>query len=297
MKTLVIVSRDGKSVEPVGLPGGFHAMRLSPDGKTVAAVQNDEETEAVSIWLTDLSGGAPVPIVQDPSVNVAPVWSPDGRELLFSSSREGGYKTFRKRIGADRAEQRFIDLPVVQTTSDWSSDGKLLALAERFSKAGRRTFIVKATDPLNPVAEIPGKDLRFSPDVRWVAFATTETGISEVYVQALPGGATDLAPKVRVSIGGGMNPAWSADGRELFFNTLDNRLMAAAVNAGNGRVQTGTPKLLFALGGSASYDGAVFWAPLKNGERFAVLRSAPVTARENRINLILNWRTKLGKGN
>ena len=95
---------------------------------------------------------------------------------------------------------------------------------------------------------------------------------------------------------GGATPAWSADGGELYFNTPDNRLMAVPVKSVGGRFESGEPKLLFALGGAAGFTGAIFWEPMPDGQRFLVLLSAPVTATENRIQVMINWQEALRAG-
>jgi hypothetical protein len=124
---------------------------------------------------------------------------------------------------------------------------------------------------------------------RYVAFSSVDSGTEEVYVQTMPDGTSAPGPKIRVSGAGGANPAWSADGNELFFNSLDDRLMSAAVKYPGGRFDAAEPKELFPLGGSSSFLGAVYWEPIDDGQRFVVLRSAPVSGRDNRINVIINW--------
>ena len=128
-----------------------------------------------------------------------------------------------------------------------------------------------------------------SPLGRWVAFSSSESSTQEVYVQSMPSRSGAAQPKVRISTAGGANPAWSADGNELFFNSPDDRLMSVAVKYPGGRFEAGEPKPLFPLGGSSSYSGAIYWEPIDNGQRFVVLRSAPVTGRDNRIHVVLNW--------
>jgi hypothetical protein len=122
-----------------------------------------------------------------------------------------------------------------------------------------------------------------------VAYSSLESGGQEIYVLSMPGGSGSAEPKFRVSNAGGAHPAWSADGNELYFNSPDDRLMAVSVKYPGGRFEAGEPRELFPLGGSSSFHGAVYWEPIGNGQRFVVLRSAPVTSHDNRIKVIVNW--------
>ncbi len=134
---------------------------------------------------------------------------------------------------------------------------KAIAYMEIQTDGNTRTF----WQPPSPVALSSARirsSRRFSPSVRWVAFTTHETAEHELYVQVVPGTSAGPAPKVRVSRAGGVNPAWSADGGELYFSTADNRLMAVPVKSAGGRFEAGEPKLLFPLGGSTGFSAAVF---------------------------------------
>ena len=109
----------------------------------------------------------------------------------------------------------------------------------------------------------------------------------------MPDGERPPGPRIRISTGGGANPAWSADGNTLFYNSPDDRLLSVPLKISGDRIEAGEPKAMFALGGSSAYNGAIYWEPIGNGERFVVLRSTPVTGRDNRINVLLNWQSGL----
>lgn len=129
-----------------------------------------------------------------------------------------------------------------------------------------------------------------------MAFSSNETGTFEIYVEAVPGTGADSTPKVRVSSAGGLNPAWSADGSELFFVSLDDHLMAVAVKPGAGRFEAAAPQQLFALGGTSTAISNTYWEPIGNGQRFVVLRSARPTESDNRIHILTNWQSRI-RGN
>ncbi|MBN8730420.1 MAG: hypothetical protein J0L64_07770 [Acidobacteria bacterium] len=109
----------------------------------------------------------------------------------------------------------------------------------------------------------------------------------------MPEGERPAGPRIRVSTGGGANPAWSADGNTLFYNSPDDRPTSVKLKVVGDRIEAGEPKAMFALGGSSSYNGAIYSEPFGNGERFVVLRSTPSTGRDNRIDVLLNWRAGL----
>lgn len=109
----------------------------------------------------------------------------------------------------------------------------------------------------------------------------------------MPDGGRSAGPRIRISTGGGANPAWSADANTLFYNSLDDRLLSVQLKIAGDRIEAGEPKAMFALGGSSPFTGGIYWEPIGNGERFVVLRSTPAAGRDNRINVRLNWQAAL----
>jgi len=295
-KSVTVVSRDGAAIESVGKPDAYNSLRLSPDGHSVALLRTDESS-LLDIWLMDLARGAPVRLTDGP-INLHQIWSPDGKEIVFASNRgAGGYRMYRKPIAGNGAEESLLPGDHPQYPSDWSRDGKTIAYWENVSTGRTQILLLPLAPGSKPIALTPSNANRFSPRLspsgRWVAFTSNETGTFEIYVQALPGEPADSIPKVRISNAGGLNPAWNADGSELYFNSLDDRLMAVAVKSSGGRFEAGDPKLLFPLGGTTLFNGGTYWEPIGNGQRFVVLRPVPVTGRDNRIGVIVNWQAAL----
>ena len=163
---------------------------------------------------------------------------------------------------------------------DWSADGRYIVYAvttttgldlRALPLSGERTpFDVARTS----FAEI---NARFSPDSRWVAYESNETGRLEIYVQPFPG----PGPKVQVSVGGGTMPRWRRDGGELFYLAPDRRLMAVSVAQSGSRLETGPPRALFTLSTTSSYE------PSPDGQRFLV---TAVVSEASPITVILNWK-------
>ena len=289
-RSVTIVSRDGTTIDTLGKPDNFVMARLSPDGHTLALVLPSSGVNR--IWVMDMKRGVPTLFTNDSWISSFPTWSPDGKEIVFTSNRGGAYRMYRKALTGNGPERLIQATESNQYPLSWSRDGKAILYsetnAERNEFALRLLPLASSSAPISIASPVlPGGAL--SPSGRWVAFCSSESGTQEVYVQEMPGGSRTGLPRVRVSSAGGSNPAWSEDGNELFFNSLDDRLMSVAVNYLGGRFETGQPKELFALGGSSSFRGAIYWAPIGNGQRFVVLRSVPVPARDNRINIVINW--------
>jgi hypothetical protein len=200
---------------------------------------------------------------------------------------------YRKPLAGNGLEHLIQATENSQFPVAWSRNGPAIIYSERnkryeYEYSLRLLPLTPGSAPI-PIAAPVIAAAAVSPSGLWVAFGSSESGTPEVYVQAMPGDAGASTPKVRVSSAGGMNPAWSADGNELLFNSLDDRLMSVAVKYPGGRFEAGQAKELFPLGGTGSFLGALYWQPIGNGERFVVLRSAPVTGHDNRINVVINW--------
>jgi eukaryotic-like serine/threonine-protein kinase len=295
-RTVTIFSREGKVERTVGTADTYVSLRLAPDGRKVALVRQNIDPDTIDIWLMDLVHGMPVRFTDDGTASLFPVWSPDSSEIVYASARRNDYKMYRRSIANGREEQLLPGAEGIQLPSDWARDGMAIAYSQILLPSyDRQLFVlplVRGGRP-QPLAAGQGRYPVLSPDGHWVAYTSMEAGTDEVYVQEISGTAKKPEPKVRVSDAGGSNPAWSADGKELYFNTPGGRLMVVAVQWVGGHFEPGAPRILFPLGESSLYPGAIFWEPLANGREFVVLRSAPVTARENRIRVLLNWQQAL----
>jgi WD40-like Beta Propeller Repeat len=292
LRLVTIVSRDGSVLGTIGKPGGYNTIQISPDGRSAALLVTDSSNSSSDIWLMDMGRGVPVRFTQS-AVSINPLWSPDGKDIIYSSNHGDGYQLFRRPVAGGLPEQpvqpsiRGIGLSWVANPDsviyrDFEKNSLMLLPLE----PGRTPIPIETTLPTNYGAAV-------SPSGKWVAFASRESSSLEIFVKALPVPGAVPGPKVRVSSAGGGNPVWSADGNELFFNTLDDRLMAAPVKYSGGRIEAGEPKPLFSLGGTSVYNGALYWQPIGNGERFVVLRSEPVASKDNRVNVRINWQARL----
>ena len=284
-RQFVWVDRSGHALQTVGAPdvNRVWSPQLSPDGLQVAMHRGTAGN--VDIYVLDVRRGLLSRVTSDPANELQPIWSPDGTRFAFAAFHEGAFE-LRLRTIASREEEslRIKGFPV-----DWSSNGKFLLYGgadtvDRTGAVDGRTGRLWAL-PLDERTPIPVTDGsrrgQFSPEGRWVAFESAESGEMEVYVQAFP----KSDGKIRVSSNGGAQPRWSADGSELFYIALDDRLMAVPMRTlANGTIEPSAPAALFStrIGGavqdltSASYmvarDGRFLMNTLLEEERTEPIR-------------------------
>jgi eukaryotic-like serine/threonine-protein kinase len=234
--------RNGRKMESVGGIGSFANPSLSPDGKRVAYDQANPEGREIGVWIHDLGTDAEKRLTLDTSLNQVAVWSPDGKKVLFSSNRNVFNRMFEKNADGSGPEEEVGGLPVETVRQvvpwDWSQDGKyVLVRAENelwwYAPAEKRS-----QPYLQGKATV--RNAQFSPDGKYVAYASNETGGWEVYVTPFP----KASSKWQVSHGGGEEPRWRRDGKELFYLSPEGALMATKVNLGNS-FEAMTPVALF----------------------------------------------------
>jgi eukaryotic-like serine/threonine-protein kinase len=289
---LVWFDRTGKVIGAFRTPGDYHHPWLSPDERRVAIERTDPATGQHTIWILDLARQTTSRLVADIAGSHEPVWSPDGRYVAFNSNRAGGfgdlYWTEADGGSADELILKSIDR-VMQIPTDWSVDGRLIVY-DIYRPSTKSDLYVLAVSPLaaqqrfleTPANETQGQ---FSPDARWIAYTSNESGAYEVYVRRFPG----AGGKWQVSTNGGAQPRWRRDGKELFYLAPDGRLMAADVKATNTRFETGTPRVLFNTGITASFvDRRNQYVVTRDGQRFLVNISAE-DENSAPITVVLNW--------
>jgi Tol biopolymer transport system component len=222
--------RSGQPGETVGMPAAYYRFRLSPDGRKVATALSDERTGGFSTWILE-PGLAPSRVTFAGTSDWTPTWSPDGTRIAFASSREGPWNLYVKSVGGSGKDEALLPSGDQNMPEDWSADGRFLAyrrLAQ--SKARNDVFVLPLFGDRKPIpvadSEAEESISRFSPDGRWIAYASDETaGRTEVFVQAFP----PTGAKWQISNGGGSEPNWSGDGRELFYLTPQGMLMSVEI--------------------------------------------------------------------
>ena len=286
---LVWMDRGGR---PAGAPvplARAGMLRLSPDGARFAVALLDPESGNQDLWLSDATGAHPTRFTFDPANDSSPVWSPDGSQLAWSSNRGGVYRVYRKAASGSGEDALLYGADQYAFPTDWSRDGRTILLRQMDARTVNDLWSLgvgpqgEAKEPsaflhteANEVAAV------LSPDGRWVAYASDESGRYEVYVRAFPSGEG----KRQVSAGGGISPLWRRDGSELYFQAPDGKLMATAVERGTAFTAR-APVALFAFRPSGSLFSP-YYAPAPDGQRFLVSTTADAEAGAP-LTAVLEW--------
>ena len=280
--------RSGKPLEWLGAPGQYGNPALSPDQQRIAIDRLDVETGSSDIWLFDLRrGGLAERFTVTATPEIMPLWSPDGSRIVFRS-RGTLYQKSLHENGDGEILRDGVPGPGIGPLG-WSPDGQLMYYAHA---AGRKLdiFAVALTPDAHPVAHINSEfaeaQAQLSPDGRWIAYVSNESGAFEVYVRAFPSGES----KKRVSIRGGHEPQWRGDGNELFYLSSDRNLMSVAMHVGL-TLEPSVPTPLFetrmATVLNPSYTRNQY-VPSADGNRFLINQPAS-GASAPAITVVVNW--------
>jgi Tol biopolymer transport system component len=286
--------RSGKSLEVLGNKGqNLSHLRISPDGEKVVTEGGEVTT---SIWVYDLKRKVNTRFTLESEASIdAALWSPDGRWLAYHGQQAGRNNIYRKAAtGFGEAELLLEGADVKQVPSDWSPDGKSLLFSTGDLVGKGEVWLLPLTGDRKPVAVAQtgsvSQNARFSPDGRWIAYASNESGDFQVYV--IPSSRT--AGKQQISNAGGLQPVWRRDGKELFYVTLDNTLMSVPITISKEGVEVSAARQLFRLprlvgtaGNFTTYDVA------PDGQHFLALETPQSTPPT--ITVVTNWTAELKK--
>jgi Tol biopolymer transport system component len=282
---MVWTDRLGKTVASVGPPGDYVTPRLSPDESRLAVESHDLNTGTGDLWVFDLRRGTSTRYTTDGSHNNNPVWSPNSAAIVYAS-REGAVVNLhlKSTSGSEPAEALLPPGPN-RVPTDWSLDGQHILYEENDAgtRFNLRVLRMPGREPL-PYLETPfnERDGHFSPDGRWVAYVSDESGADEVYVRPFP----LSSGKWPISNRGGQMPRWRADGKELFYRA-GNIIMAAPVRTGP-PFDVGRPQAVF-TGSFREYSVS------RDGHQFLLNPETPATpvAVAPPISIVLNWQEEL----
>jgi eukaryotic-like serine/threonine-protein kinase len=281
--------RKGKELGAAGKPDVYGNVLIAPDGKLVALSVTDIASQNTDIWTYDLQSGNTRRLTFDPAQDSVPIWSPDAARLVFASNRGDFNDLYLKSSDGAQEEKNVLRSQVDKFPNDWSRDGKYIL----YTQDNDFWFVTAPELKSGLFLKAPSvlRNGQFSPDGKWVAYASNETGRWEIYVTSFP------APsgKWQVSVGGGEQPRWRADGRELFYLSPDSKVMAVPVTTG-ANFDAGTPVALFQATPRQPipiYDLFVYDVS-RDGQRFLII--TPVKEAETTpMSLVLNWTAKLNK--
>lgn len=279
--------RAGHRLGSVGEPGPYRGIALSPDGRHIA-VHSHEAVEFGDLWVLDATSGAATRRTMNRAHNLEPVWSPDSSRIVYTGASFNLYQTSARDPGP---EQLVLDSLRFAFASDWSPDGKSVLVMHVPQTANQVDIAALSLDDgtVTPVlsSEFGEAGARFSPNGRFIAYNSDESGRYEVYVRAYP----RAEGQTRISTEGGFAPLWSRDGRELFYLATDGTLMSVNVDTGERTLSAEAPHALFkapfASGDHDSAIGPLFhraYGVAPDGERFLVNeRSLAPPTNEARI--------------
>jgi eukaryotic-like serine/threonine-protein kinase len=278
---LVWVDRKGAE-QPVPAPAHNYVIpRISPDGKRVAV--NIEEAES-QIWLYDLGRDTLTRLTFGGAFNIDPLWTPDGRRIVFKGS--GNRLFWQPADGSGAAEELTgSELSRNNVPGSWTPDGQVLAFMEANLNTGSDIYTLSLNDRKpQPFLRTPSTETapRFSPDGRFIAYASDESSRLEIYVRPYPG----PGGKWQISTEGGSEPVWNPKGRELFFR-VGNKMMAVDVTT-EGTFSAGKPKVLFEAPYVLTPRSFPDYDVTPDGQRFLMLKPSE-QAPPTQINVVLNW--------
>jgi len=286
---LIWFDRNGKQVDTIGKPAWYNNVQLSPDGRRVAADQTDQDGRNVDVWVHDPARDSTTRLTFDPALDMTPVWSPDGKQIVFSSNRSLNFGLYIKNADGSGSDEEIADSGGDPFNAmSWSRDGKYI-LARKNNELWSLTWPERVLKPL--IRGWVVRSAQFSPDGRWVAYSSNESGSMEVYVAPFPSGNG----KWQVSSGGGQEPRWRKDGKELFYLSRDSKMMAVPVSTG-ASFESGSPAALFQTHRRQpmssqdifSYDVSA------DGQRFLIATKVD-EGNASPLSVLLNWASAMEK--
>ena len=280
--TVVWVDREGSSEPLLDTPGAYWVPRLSPDDQRLAVADVDEGQD---VWIYDLKRGVLSRLTFDPGEDLDPLWTPDGQRIVFRSNRSGAYNLYWKPADGSGETEQLTSSEHSQIPYSWTPDGKVLAFWETTPpQTNSDIWVLRLDGDRTPelFLRTPFREAEpsFSPDGRWIAYTSDESGRPEIYVRPFPASGG----KWQISTGGGIAPQWAANGRELFYLNGD-QMTVAPVTTGDS-FQAGTPRSLF----THVRPGRVpqTYAVAHDAQRFVMLQPTEPEV-EPQISVVLNW--------
>ena len=288
LSRLTWFDRNGNVVGVVGTPDVFSNVALAPNGR-VAVDKTDNGSQNTDLWTYDLKpDSSPKQFTFDSAIDAMPVWSPNSDRLLFASSRQQVFKLYLKN--ADGAHEETLVVPTDSDClpNDWSRDGKYVLYGR-----GRALWLLSIPELKSSLflkARATLKNGQFSPNGKWVAYASNESGKWEVYVTSFPGARGEW----RVSTGGGEQPRWAGNGREIFF-LADGKIMAAPVSTA-AAFDPGTPVALFDVSPREvlALTEQIVYDVDRSGQRF-LINTQVKKVETQPFSIVLNWDAGLKK--
>jgi hypothetical protein len=287
---LVWFDRQGKRLGAAAPPADYNSVCLSADERWIVYDLADPVSGSIDLWALDVGGDRPSRLTFNPAVDFYPVCSPSAQDVVFASLRDGPPNLYRLLTTAPGNEKALLSSPVAKIPTDWSRDGRLLVFMALNQKTGADIEVVPLAGgpPQTVLATAANEhDGRLSPDGRWIAYSSNESGTFDVYVQPFP----TTGAKWQVSKGGGQLPQWRRDGSELFYIAPDKKLIGVSVKTGSD-FSVGEARALVETRISSWERLGGQYAVTADGQRFLVNTASDTTLP---VTLVLNWTAALKK--
>ena len=289
--TLTWLDFSGKSLGEAAPPAAYTELNLSPDGTQLAAVKDGD------IWLLDLQRKTSLRFTSDAAEDRAPVWSPDGSRIVFASNRKGHFDLYEKKSSNTSTEQPLWANAQNKTPNSWSPDGKWLVFTQDGGATQNDLMLLSMTEPSPATADRvriflqgPSQEgqAAISPDGKWIAYASLESGSVQSYMRAFPSGEN---PR-KLAEGQGAELRWRPDGRELFFNFSSKGSFRSVEVSPQGAL--GEPRMLFEdhIVSAGGFHRNPNYVVSRDGKRLLAAMEAE-DAADSALTVILNWQAGL----
>ena len=283
--------RTGRQLGSLGAPGEYYTPRISPDGRQVAFSRRDGDNS--DIWVANLEANSFTRLTFDPAIDENPVWSPDGAAVTFENDASGNANLYRKAATGAGAIDRLTTDTVEEQPLDWSRNGRFLLYTRLTASTEIMIQAASGGRPLSFLGHARGASkAQFNPGVpRWIAYDFDGGGRREIYVQAFEPGKPASPACWQISNGGGTMPRWRGDGKEIFYLSLDGKMMAVRVSGDGAAFQSSTPQFLFNATPPQLRTSNWEYDVSADGERFLMIE--PMAAPEYQpLTLVSNWRSR-----
>jgi Tol biopolymer transport system component len=282
---LVWYDRQGKELGALGDQAIYFNPKFSSNGQKVAVDISDPKIGPPDVWVYDVARGLRTRLTFDPQADMLPVWSPDGTRVVFRSSRKGPDDLYMKDSSGAGNDELLFESTENKVATSWSADGKFLLFDSNNTNSRRDIWVLPMTGERKPYVflqtDYQESEAMFSPDGRWVAYRSNESGRDEIYVKPFPG----PAGRWQVSTGGGTRAKWRRDGKEILYLADDDKIMSAEIRVKGTAIEVGAVKALFQT--RPQRPGSIFDAA-SDGQRFLV-NTAVAEQSASPVTLVVNW--------
>jgi Tol biopolymer transport system component len=289
--------RKGAAVRTIGPETEYTEIRIAPDERQASVVIPDAASGNRDIWLVEFAGGSLRRVTSHPATDWQSAWAPDSRQIAFASDRDGKSSVYRKTID-DETEEVLLRMPDTGVfPKDWSRDGRFIILFVEVGIGSGDIWALPLAGDRKPFPVLQTSfrenEPRLSPDGRWIAYESNESGVDEIYVKPLTGPG-----KRRLSTEGGHSPRWRRDGRELFYTTDTGEVMSVAINGTDALVPASPPTRLFrpcpttSTARLASLQPGLTFDSAADGRQFLLSCAGP-DATPSSVGVMVHWSAAL----